>query len=176
MSKEINHKKCKYLPESELPALVLAVKEKPNFKKGREWKAIAHQTAGHCCNQHYMYGTILKPKPETLNAMRKIEKSWLGSDFGWRDGDNCFSLDGILKYRKQLKKLLDVDCNISYEDFEEGIYPIDCSPKVIRKLCKDKIPNDLNNFIRWKNTLGSKIEKIFMEDRWHLYILGENSK
>jgi len=174
MDKEIDPKECRYLRE--LPVLVLAVHHKYNFKNKRKWCHIAHQTAGLGTYQHYMIGAVLTPKQKTLDAMHKIEKYWLGSDFGWRDGDNCFSLDGVLKYRRQLKKLLDVDCNISYEDFKEGIYPIDCSPKVIRKLCKDKIPNDLNNFIRWRNTLGSKIEKIFMEDRWHLYILGENSK
>src|SRR3989344_9338005 len=112
-----------YLPEESLPALVLATKHKYNFKEGREWISIEHQTAGNVCNHHYMTGSILKPREDTLKAMREISDYWYDTNcgvFGTR-------LNEIIRYRTHLRELLGVDCNLSYRDFEEAIYPIDCS-------------------------------------------------
>jgi hypothetical protein len=163
----IDKRQCKYLPHEELPVMVLAVKSNYYFKDKGKFQAIAHQTAGHACHQHYMLGRILQPRLKTLKAMNKINKYWFYSDCG----AGTPSLDEVNEYRRQLKELLDVDCNYSYPDFEEGIYPIDFSIQTIRKLCSDKLPDRLESQIHFK----SKTEKILGSIiNWNLCILGDN--
>jgi len=164
--REIREERCKHLNEDKLPVMVLALSNSDyKLKRGmREWKYICHQTEGNACHANYMRGTILEPKQKTLKAMQKINDSWLNSGCGtWGT-----RLDEINKYRRQLKRLLDVDCDDSYKIFGEGIYPIDCDVKNIRKLCKDKIPDSLDYFLSEKDLFG-------MLNRWNLYILGKNS-
>lgn len=171
ITREINPKECRYLNMDyriNLPVLVLAIKYPHRFKKTRRWLKIAHQTAGHGCHQHYFFGTILKPRKQTLDKIKEINDSWLETDAG------CLSypsLDDLLKYRNQLKTLLGVDCNYSYADFEEAIYPVDCTEENLTKLTSEKLPKNLDNLISWNN----KIEKLLgCFGRWNLYILGEN--
>ncbi|MEK6861284.1 MAG: hypothetical protein AABY07_04900, partial [Nanoarchaeota archaeon] len=93
---------------------------------------------------------------------------WLDSDCGLF---SVVSLEEILEYRGQLNKLLDVDCDLSYKDFEEGIYPIDCSVENIRKLVLEEVPNHLDELIKWEH----EFEKVGgCVNRWNLYILGHN--
>lgn len=163
---KIDLKKCEYLPDESLPILVLAIKSKYHFNDKRKFLSIAHQTAGHGCHQHYMLGTILEPNQETLDVMHKINQGWLNSDCGAFEPP---TLDEVNKYREQLKKLLGADCNFSYPDFEEGIYPIDCTTEVIKKLCSDKLPKNLDDLIECQSNFDK-----FTIKNWHLYILGEN--
>ena len=166
MIKELNLEGCEYFGDSELPKLVLAVKDEFIFKR-RKWLRIAHQTAGVRCNQHPMIGTILEPREEVKDKIRNISDYWLDSNCGaWG-----VSLNELVTYRKQLQELLGVDCNISYEDFEEAIYPIDCTQENLKKLAKDKLPKDLDKLIKWENN-SDQVFGIF--HRWKLYILGEN--
>jgi len=181
--------KFNYIDELKLPVLCLAVKYDPdlveriekepfscfinkihkyNFTDERGWLDIVHDTAGNAINKHYMTGTILKPKTETGEGIKQINNSWLDTNCGvWG-----VTLEEILEYKKQLNELLEVDCNISYIDFEEGIYPIDCSVENIRKLAFDEVPDKLDELIKWK----SDLEKFAgVVDRWNLYILGQNS-
>jgi len=165
-AKEIDREKCRYLDDldKELPALVLAAHCNYAFTNGREWLSIIHQTAGHACNQHYMTGTILQPRPEIVDKIKQINDHWLHSNCGaWG-----VRLDEILEYRNQLKGLLGVDCNHSHRDFEEGLYPIDCSSEVVRKLASDNIPDNLDDFIKWDPG------EICKHASWNLYILGIN--
>ncbi len=157
---------CQYLEESQLPALVLAVPQKYDFKKGRAWQGIVHQTAGHGCHQHYMYGTLIKPRSKLMSKIQQITQHWLDSDCGMGGG---VALDEILEYRKQLQEELEVDCNHSYLDLEEGIYPIDCTIKNLRKLSAEKFPKELDSLIKW-----NKDGPYFHPVDWRLYILGEN--
>ncbi|MDI6722878.1 MAG: hypothetical protein QMD97_04935 [Candidatus Aenigmarchaeota archaeon] len=164
MREEIKHDECQYLYD--FPVLVLAVRERYNFKEGRDWIYIAHQTAGNACHQHYMIGTILQPKPEILDKMRDINDYWLETNCGV-----CgVALDEIIEYRKQLNELLAVDCNLCYEEFEEGIYPIDCTAENIRKLTLDDIPDNPDDFI-----VKEPSWKFIPIGAWNLYILGDNS-
>lgn len=100
--------------------------------------------------------------------MREISDSWHESNSG------AFGvvLDEIIRYRAQLRQLLGADCNFSYRDFAEAIYPIDCSVGNIRKIALDEVPDRLDDFISWKNE-SDWIAGSF--GRWNLYILGENS-
>jgi len=166
MDYKINPKECEYIPDEKFPLLVLASKEKHDFKD-EKFIAIAHQTAGHGCHQHYMFGKILRPKKKTKVAMEGIQNYWLNTDCG-AFGVN---LDEIITYKNQLNKLLGVNCNNSYYDFEEGIYPIDCSVKNLKKLCTDKFPENLDELINFESNSMRLCGAI---NRWKIYILGEN--
>jgi len=160
---------CEYLENERLPALVLATGlYKYDFVEGREWLHIAHQTAGVGCHQHYMVGTILQPRPEVIIPIKAIIDNWFDTSYGALG----VTLDNIMAYRKQLNELLGVDCNSSYEHFEEGIYPIDCSPQVIRKLAVDEMHDNLDDFIKFRSGLHKLCDSFC---RWNLFILGENS-
>jgi hypothetical protein len=168
MISKIDPKKCRYLEDKDLPKLVLALHDNYRTNSSRQWRYIAHQTAGHACHQHYMKAIILKPKKQVMVAMKEIDKHWLDSDAGMVGYP---TLDELLKYRKQLKNLLDVDCNISYDKFEEGIYPIDCTGENLKKLCTDKLPKSLDDLVKFR----AKIDWLFCcIGRWNLYILGNN--
>jgi len=164
-----------------LPLLVLAVKCHPEwgskslegfprheFKPGREFINLQHQTSGHACHQVYLQATVLTPREPVKIQM--LSDAWLESDAG------CFGvpLDEVLKYREQLKALfgLGVDCNQSYQDFEEGIYPIDCSPEALKALCEDDLPEELDDLIEFGDNKFARF--CGFVGRWSLFVLGEN--
>ncbi len=166
--------KFRYLEEDNirLPALVLAVRAEPSrtykFVDNQQFRPIAHQTAGVACHQHYMYGRLLHPKPSVAEALKIIEQHWLGSNCGVFG----VSLDDLIIYRAQLKLLLDEDCNYSYEDFEEGLYPMDLAVHTLANLCEDGLPESLDDLIQFGDEwdrFGGSIH------RWKLYILSANS-
>ena len=167
--KSLNGESCKYFEDYKLPILVLATKYPYKFKKTRKFISIAHQTAGHGCHQHYMMGTVLVPKRDVFKKMRLIDEEWLNSDCGIFST----SLDSILLYREHLDEYLNVDSNLSYMDFEEGIYPIDCTRENIKKLTDEKLPEDLDDLIQWKD-ISSWERFCGIVDRWNLFILGRN--
>lgn len=102
--------------------------------------------------------------------IQMLSDAWLESDAG------CFGvpLDEVLKYREQLKALfgLGVDCNQSYQDFEEGIYPIDCSPEALKALCEDDLPEELDDLIEFGDNKFARF--CGFVGRWSLFVLGEN--
>lgn len=168
-------KEFEYLSDLEIPSLVLGIDihrdfpRKYNPKHKFKFKKIAHQTAGHACNQHYVFGLVLDPKPSVKKAMIEISEDWLDSDAGVFG----VSLIEILKYREQLNSKLKVDCNRDYQDFEEGIYPIDYSRENLRKLVKSigDIPEQLDDMLKWDSTLDKIAGSI---GRWQIFILGPN--
>lgn len=167
MFQKIDEDKCEYLKDNELPKLVLALNEEYQLKDKNGWIYVSHQTAGHGCHHHHMLAKILTPKKKVSANMRNLSEKWFESDAGMFE----VSLDNILEYRKDLKKMFRVDCNNSYMGFEEGIYPIDCTKKNLSKMCKDDLPEDLDDLISWKNKTDSFFHLL---GRWNLYILGEN--
>lgn len=154
------------------PRLVLAIKDRGTdslftFREGREWHRILHQTGGLCCNHARMWCTFLTTRPAVTPVVNEISARWLDSNagaFGVR-------LDEILKYRKFINEKLGVDCNLSYSDFQEAIYPIDCTIQTIRALCEDDLPSDLNDLLHFDNNFSSMLG---FTSRWNIYILGEN--
>lgn len=158
--KEDDCKNFSYFKEEDLPILVLGVPYKFQFTKERKFIKIAHQTAGILCHQRYIVGTVLKPKPKVLEAMKFISDFWLEKEsiFG-------FGLNEIFEYRKQLNAKLGVDCDNSFRDFEEGIYPIDVTKASLKKLTTEKI-DDPSKFIA---------KKYILWPNWKLYIIGKNS-
>jgi hypothetical protein len=168
MRQIIRPENCEFLNTSDLPALVLALDSQYTVKDTSGWTLIKHQSAGHGCHQHLMYGKLLLPREGIQPKLKAINYTWYDSDAGIFGA--C--LDDVLKYREQLNELLGVDCDRSYRDFEEAIYPIDCTAENIRKLALDPVPDNLDQLIEFDS--GVDRMKGLM-GRWKLYILGENS-
>lgn len=173
---QISRKDFEYSDSLTFPKLVVGIKHDPDsiqsydFKDEREWLNIRHQTGGNAHNDNYLTVTVLKPKNvEILEKMMEINNCWKDSSCGFFG----VNLDDLIIYRNQLKELLDVDCNHSYRDFEEGIYPINLTAENIRKLSSDEMPDNLDDLIKYERDF-ERIVGCF--GRWNLYILGENSR
>jgi hypothetical protein len=158
--------------EFAVPRLALAIKDhgydpRFTFKEGREWHRIHHQTGGLACNHVKMWCTFLTVKEDLLPLLDEINDKWLDSNigvFGVR-------LDEVLTYRAFINKNLGADCDKSYADFEDAIYPLDCSVQLIRALCEDVLPDDLDELLHFENDFSRTLG---FANRWKLYILGEN--
>lgn len=154
------------------PRLILAIKPRTtpsNFEldDSREWHHILHQTSGHACGTLDVICTFLEPRPNVLAVMNEIDRTWYDTDLGaWST-----PLDDVVKYRQILNEKLGVDCNRSYADLEEAVYPIDCSIENLRKLCIDQLPDDLESLLKFDRELDRMMGMI---DRWKIYIIGEN--
>jgi len=153
-----------YFPDQQLPLLVVGFKaydyQNPHFRA--KFSRIAHQCGGMMCHQQYLYARILHPRAKVLAGMHELSRRWLDSECS----QPC--LDTVLEYRAQIKHLFGVDCNRSYGDFQEGFYPLDYSPKAIKKLATDTLPSDLEKWVR-------ESSRFLSFHHWGIYILGENS-
>lgn len=164
-----------------LPQLVLAI-EIPKrgfeedartyqFKLGRTWLKLAHQSAGHACHQHYLLATVLTPKTvKVAQGISALDRKWLDSQAG------CWGvpLSGVLDYEADLKRLLGAGCNTSYRSFEEGFFPLDTEflSAVAAEADLASLPKDLDDLIEWRTgfeRVGGSV------GRWKLIVLGENS-
>ena len=134
------------------------------FTKNRKWLKIAHQTAGLCCYQHYLIGTLLKPREEIKREMQEINDFWFDSQ-----EHQPAKLVSIKVYQQYLRKWLNVDCNRSYHELEEAYYPIDCTEENLKQLCSDKLPKALDDW------LVKPKDKYCYTKNWELLILGGNS-
>ena len=163
----------------QLPALILGIEVKPwefekpdlqrtyNFKPGRTWVNLAHQTAGLACNQHYIHATVLTPISEKVaHGMKMLEKKWLDSNAGVFG----VSLKELNEYDADLRHLFGASCNSCHRGFEEGIYPIDIG--CISQLAADDLPKELDDLIEWKDGWSRAIGCI---GRYGLWVVGENS-
>jgi len=136
----------------------------------RDWFKIFHQTAGHACHHHNLIATIIKPKLNVYNDMCEIDNKYFNSDIGL-----CFvSLEEVNKYNKLLKDMFNVSCNLTYESFEEGFYPIDYTPENIKKLTSERFPIELDNFIDWGGDTHPWNKFSGSIGRWKIFILGKN--
>jgi hypothetical protein len=157
-----------------LPQLILGIEVNPKseysrdykFKPGRKWIKLAHQTAGHACNQRYLICTALQPKSvEVLQKMQQLANKWDGSQAGcWGN-----SLDSLNEYRQDIKNLFGADCNFCHNDFEEGIYPIDID--FLIGLTDEKVPENLDDLVEWESGWDRSLGCL---GRWKLFVLGEN--
>lgn len=159
----------------DLPLMILGIrarsldddKERYNFKEGREFINLAHQTAGHSCSQLYFNATILEPTEVGLKLMMKVNRRYLDSEIGWFGGP---TLEQANEYKEILNRF-GVDCNCSYLDLTEAAYPIDLKPEYLKILCKDQLPEDLDSLIEFKTPLDRALGCL---NRWDLFILGDN--
>jgi hypothetical protein len=116
-----------------------------------------------------MVGTLLEPRPEIAEAFAELDRRWQGSCVGMFDS----SLERILEYRRNLRELAGpaVDCEWSFRDFEEGIYPLDISGDALDAVTAEVLPADLDDLIVWQDDLARMIGG---SGRWRLYLLGSN--
>jgi len=137
------------------------------FKPGRTWHLLAHQTAGVGCRQHYMHATVLTPLSDDIQRrMNALSKQWLHTDTGALG----VSLDELSHYRSDLARLFGADCNTSYPDFEEGLFPIDS--QFVGKLTGDPLPKDFDDLLEWKDGFQRACGCL---NRFRLCIIGPNS-
>jgi hypothetical protein len=160
----------KFLEERELPVLFLALDPKQDWEhseagKKFKWEYIQHQCAGHACGQEYYYGIRLRPRDNTRTVL--LTEKWLDSEVG------CLgtSLKDVVKYSDELKNLFSVDCDGCFKEFQEAVYPVDCTTENLKKLCYDDLPEDLDDLLVFRNSMSSLCGCI---GRWRLYILGPN--
>jgi hypothetical protein len=132
--------------------------------------SISHQTAGVACHTVEIDGIVLRPRPRAFAAMQLIEDHWRGSSMG----ASRTRLDDIVYYRMQVKNLLNAraDCDVSYDMLEEGVYPIDPMVPVIRELCEDDLPDDLDDLLEFDSPVSRILGSM---DRWRCLILSANS-
>ncbi len=152
------------------PVLVLAVTYPPRGKFTRPMVDISHQCGGIACHHMSMTVLPLTPNPMILAGMQLLEREWYDTCMGALGT----SLEDVLLYRSQLKSLIhaDADCNMSYRDLQEAVYTIDLDMRVIRELCEDELPDDLDDLIKFDTDMSRVLG---MVGRWKCYILAENS-
>lgn len=137
------------------------------FKPGRIWLKLVHQTAGHACHQRYLICTLLTPKsPKIAQGLAALDRKWIDSQAG------CFgvSLGQAVGYDADLRSLLGAGCNDSHHHFEEGFMPLDT--RFVPEVAADTLPQDLDELIEWRNgfeRMGGSI------GRWRVAVLGQNS-
>ena len=152
--------------DKDLPALVLGTKQCAlKFKPEYDFKPIRHQTGGHACHLHSFFGKILTPNSNGEKLIDFLKNQYYHS---------CFikhvPLDDIIDYRQHIKNY-NVDCSLSYYDFQEALYPIDY--EYVYSLTTDSLPEDLDDMVNWKENAFGKICGII--GRWQLFVLTENS-
>jgi len=149
------------------PILVLGTVSEYKMSKRFQWQWLRHQCGGRACRQLEVFATILEPKPGVYERMVELADHWYNS----QQGAFGVSLDSIIEYRQQLRNWFGVDCNWSYRDFAEAVYPIDCTLENLGKLTNQKFPKELDRLVKDRDDF----DLFGSGNRWRLYVLGENS-
>ena len=124
-----------------------------------KWAHLDHQTAGVCCHHRGYFVVPLKVTVEASNAFAEIEGRWLNSNLGCP----TTSLDDVLEYRAQLRSLLNVDCKWSYGRLEEGLYPIDWQPALVRTLLVEDVPEVSSLVVECRQDASSRWQAFYEE-------------
>lgn len=145
----------------------VSTKYEETYQFEKEPIKFSHQSAGLACEQHNYIGFFLNPT-EKIEKLMNFLNTW-----GYESNIGAFgkTLNEIIEYRKILNDYL-VDCNESYEFYEESIYPIDFDSNNFNDITKDDIPYDLDDLLIFNNPL-LRMKGCF--NRWKLLILTENS-
>jgi hypothetical protein len=172
------------LAQSELPALVLGINVpiehlrdpedaavyaglyELNFKPGRVWRKIVHDTCGAAFKPVYWIGMVLKPTTYAAQRLRVIADTKRGTNLGWQSAPR---LSELINYREWLSAVLKVGCDRSYGQYCEGLYPID--PEYVSWLTQDELPKDLDELVEWESGLQRARGA---ESRWSLAVFGPN--
>lgn len=152
-----------YLDLSESgPILVLACDRQYNFTPRCTWEVAEHRYAGLANKQALLCFTrIPVPQALSLNLLRLTEE-FRASNLG---AFSKPSLPEVMTYRRQLRRLLKVDCRHSFYDLAEGLYPIDATARNLAQLSYEAYPASLVDLIDWgdnKHILKCVDFKIFI--------------
>lgn len=179
ISEVANHRffdieKYQYLESNELPCLVLAIKQNPQYPheynfRNNDFEFIAHQCGGLGCSQMYFQAKKLQINPIYHSQLRIIENHFSNSNVGVFG----VTLTEIFEYQNFLTKIPHADCDLTFSDFKEAIYPIDLTQEVINELTTEKIDiNKLDDLIIFDNDIDKMCGFI---NRFKLYYLTQNS-
>ena len=93
-------------------------------------------------------------------------------EFAFPFAEPCIpSLDEIMRYQRWLADNIGVHCNESFRHLRAGIYPIDASTENLRRVCVDRLPDDLDDLFRW-----SRRDRPVERERWVVFILGAGER
>lgn len=158
-----------FAPLTSLPQLVLGIEidrraigeGEPSlrFAPNRDWKHIAHDTAGPT---RYLVGLIQTPTLRGAAEIALITQQWARVGTPTRLSQFC-------TYRERLLEA-GLDCNESWRSFSAGFYPIDLS-------CLSRISNSapnvahLDDLVIWESSYQRAAGAA---TRWGLWILGDH--
>jgi hypothetical protein len=103
----------------------------------KDWLLLEHQCAGHECQQPIMVALRLEPNPDVHAAFIEIARGYWGSNLGWGGPP---PLAELTRYREVLLPL-GLDCNRTYADLREGLYPVDATQEALERAARN--PPDL---------------------------------
>jgi hypothetical protein len=152
-------------PQMVLAAPVTLPARKVRFTGARQWWAVQHQSAGVACHQRSWIVSPLTVRPEYAAGVAAIA----GADHCCAGMFGSPSLDMLGVYRDLVRAHLPADCNHSWPDYEEGVYPLDVDR--IAELVVDEIPERLDDLCVWPSAFEKMVG---MVGRWKLLILGDN--
>lgn len=143
--------------------LVLAfTKTVPVLSPGREWLALQHQCGGINCEQLRMVATRLTPRPSIYAALRDIAREGYGiSHFNRSD----VLASRIANYVEALKRI-GVDCECTYRELTESVYPIDAIDENLARVAEDA-PN--------LSDLAADYRPVRFDPNTVIFFLAENS-
>jgi hypothetical protein len=146
--------------------LVLAFsKSVPILRPGREWLALVHQTGGYLCEQTGMIATRLEPRRSILPKLESIARDNFFADSGRFDRADLLA-SRIVSYFTALKAI-DLDCECTWRNLTEGLYPIDATPENLNRITEN--PPDLDSIAFWDHPRAR------YSDEPAIFFLAENS-
>lgn len=122
--------------------LVLAIKEQKvnpvlfSVVPQNRWKKVKLTTGGNSKNHKILECVSLKINKAFKFRIAELVKAYKGCNLS----TNNILLNDIIEYRSNLQEILNLDCNESFNDIEEGVYPIDCSAETLHLLCDEYFP------------------------------------
>ena len=152
----------------ENPGIVLVLafsKLMPILKPGREWLALVHQTSGYSCEQRRMIATRLEPRPSILPKLESIARDNFFAESGHFDPYDLLA-SRIVSYVSALRAI-DLDCECTWRNLTEGLYPIDATPENLRRVAEN--PPDLDSVACWDHP------RVRYSDEPAIFVLAENS-
>lgn len=136
-------------------------------KPSREWLRLIHQAGGSQRQPHLFWVTQLRPRAQTQTGLKKLAQYYAAHPLG----GGPMRLEQLLHYQTQLQEYLGVECNRSYADLVEGIYPIDLTPEHLLHLAEDELPTNLDELLERGETYRSA-----NLERWGLWGLTSSSE
>ncbi len=134
-------------------------------KPGRVWMYLIHHAGGKEQQTHMFFVTELHPQAQVEAKLKALAEHLMTHPLG----GGPMGLDQLVEYQTRLREYLGVDCQHSYADLLEGIYPIDPTPAHLARLVEDELPAELDALVEGEGTrksspLGS----------WGLWMLSAN--
>jgi hypothetical protein len=106
-----------------------------NLNPEREWLGLQHQCGGHSNIQLRMIATVLKPTEAIFPKLNQIARDFFYAETGHFDREQLLA-STLAAYINALSGL-GLDCESSWRQLIESVYPIDPTPENLLKLTGD---------------------------------------